>query len=210
MAQSAPGRPPGDTGRLLRASAWILLVIVVVAQAGALLSVALTGASSARMETDASQVAARDPAGLERIAGHDVKAGPLVSDQRRPRDGQWRRSVTPWELELMARLVYGEARGEPYVGKVAVAAVVLNRLDDPRFPHTVEQVVFEPWAFTAVYDGQINLRPDQASYRAVLDALAGWDPTGGAVYYYNPARTSSPWVWNRPVVRRIGRHVFAR
>ena len=113
------------------------------------------------------------------------------------------------EIYLFARLVYAEARGEPYVGQVAVAAVVLNRLQDPRFPKTLYHIVFQPGAFTAVTDGQINLHPNTSAFRAVREALAGWDPTGGALYYWNPYKATNKWIWSRPIVARYGNHVFA-
>jgi N-acetylmuramoyl-L-alanine amidase len=114
------------------------------------------------------------------------------------------------DLKLMANAVYGEARGEPYTGQVAVAAVILNRVKDARFPNTVSGVIFEPLAFTAVADGQIWLAPNESSKRAVQDAINGWDPTGGLVYYYNPATATSQWMFNRQVVRQIGKHVFVQ
>jgi N-acetylmuramoyl-L-alanine amidase len=110
---------------------------------------------------------------------------------------------------LLARLVYAEARGEPYVGQVAVAAVVLNRLEHPAFPDRISQIIFQPGAFTAVADGQIYLTPDATAMRAARDALRGWDPTGGALYYWNPAKSSNRWVWSRTIVARYGNHVFA-
>lgn len=110
---------------------------------------------------------------------------------------------------LLARCVYAEARGEPYVGQVAVAAVVLNRVRSPSFPNTISGVIYQPWAFTAVNDGQINLAPDNTAIRAANDALNGWDPTYGCIYYYNPATATSQWVFNRQTVVEIGEHVFA-
>jgi len=106
--------------------------------------------------------------------------------------------------------VHAEARGEPYIGKVAVAAVVLNRVKHPSFPNTIAGVIYQPGAFTAVTDGQINLAPDEESLRAARDALNGWDPTYGAIYYYNPAKTTSSWIWSRPVHIVIGNHRFAK
>jgi N-acetylmuramoyl-L-alanine amidase len=114
------------------------------------------------------------------------------------------------DIELLARLVHGEARGEPYEGKVAVAAVVLNRTEDPRFPKTIAGVIYEPGAFDAVSDGQINLQPDQSSYNAARDAMNGWDPSYGCVYYYNPATATSSWIWSRQIVVKIGNHNFAK
>lgn len=118
--------------------------------------------------------------------------------------------LTPSDWELLARAVYAEARGESLEGQVAVAAVILNRRDDPRFPDRIANIIYEPGAFEAVTDGQINLRPDETAYRAVALALKGWDPSNGALYYWNPARSSSRWIWSRPVIRVIGQHWFAR
>lgn len=109
---------------------------------------------------------------------------------------------------LLARAVHGEARGEPYIGKVAVAAVILNRVKDPAFPNTIASVIYQPYAFTAVADGQINLSPDDESIKAARDALNGWDPTYGCRYYWNPATATSKWIWSREVVVKIGKHWF--
>ncbi|MDC3413072.1 spore cortex-lytic enzyme [Aquibacillus sp. 3ASR75-11] len=114
------------------------------------------------------------------------------------------------EIQLMANAVYGEARGEPYVGQVAVASVILNRVESPTFPNTVSGVIFEPRAFTAVADGQIWLTPNKTSRRAVLDAINGWDPTLGSIYYFNPNTATSGWIWSRPQVKKIGQHIFAK
>lgn len=109
---------------------------------------------------------------------------------------------------LLARLVHGEARGEPYKGKVAVAAVVLNRVKSSAFPNTIAGVIYQAGAFDAVSDGQINLQPDDESIRAARDALNGWDPSNGCLYYYNPATATSKWMLSRPVLLLIGRHAF--
>jgi len=114
------------------------------------------------------------------------------------------------DIQLMANAVYGEARGESYVGQVAVAAVILNRLDSPSFPNTVSGVIFEPGAFTAVADGQIWLTPNETARKAVLDAINGWDPTGNAIYYFNPDTATSAWIWSRPQIKRIGKHIFCK
>ncbi|AIE60571.1 spore cortex-lytic enzyme [Bacillus methanolicus] len=114
------------------------------------------------------------------------------------------------DIQLMANAVYGEARGEPYVGQVAVAAVILNRLESPSFPHTISGVIFEPGAFTAVADGQIWLTPNETARKAVLDAINGWDPTGNALYYFNPDTATSAWIWSRPQIKRIGKHIFCK
>lgn len=113
------------------------------------------------------------------------------------------------ETYLLGRLVHGEARGEPYVGKVAVAAVVLNRVKSASFPNTIAGVIYQSGAFDAVSDGQINLTPDEDSLRAARDALAGWDPTGGCLYYYNPSTATNSWIWTREVQLSIGKHSFA-
>lgn len=113
------------------------------------------------------------------------------------------------DIQIMANAVHGEARGEPYEGKVAVAAVIINRTDDPEFPDTANEVIFEPRAFTAVADGQIYLEPDEEAREAVLDAINGQDPSNGAAYYYNPVTATSEWIFSRDVHTEIGKHVFA-
>lgn len=114
------------------------------------------------------------------------------------------------DIQLMANAVYGESRGEPYTGQVAVAAVILNRVNSSSFPNTVSGVIFEPGAFTAVADGQIWLTPNANAKKAVLDAINGWDPTGEALYYFNPATATSGWIWGRPQIKRIGKHIFCK
>ncbi len=114
------------------------------------------------------------------------------------------------EIYLLARAVYAEARGEAYIGKVAVAAVILNRIDDPLFPNSVSGVVYQPGAFDSVSDGQINLSPDEECIRAARDAFGGWDPTNGCVYYYNPKNTTNKWMLSKDVVLTVGNHVFCR
>lgn len=113
-------------------------------------------------------------------------------------------------INLLAHLIYGEARGEPYNGMVAVAAVALNRIDSPNFPSTIPGVVYQKGAFTAVDDGQINLTPNQTAYNAARDALNGWDPTGGALYYFNPNTATNKWIWSRPLTVVIGKHRFCK
>ena len=119
-------------------------------------------------------------------------------------------NVSEQEVNLMANAVYGEARGEPYIGQVAVAAVILNRVESPSFPNTVSGVIFQPGAFTAVADGQIWLTPNETAKQAVRDALNGYDPTDGCIYYFNPATATSKWIWSRPQVKKIGKHIFCR
>lgn len=120
------------------------------------------------------------------------------------------RGASRRDLELLARAVYAEARGEVYEGQVAIAAVILNRLKHSGFPKSIAGIIYEPGAFSAVDDGQINMWPDATAFKAAQDALNGWDPTYGAVYYWNPATATSKWVWSRPIIRQIGNHVFAK
>lgn len=114
------------------------------------------------------------------------------------------------DVNLLARLVYGEARGEPYNGQVAVAAVVLNRVKNSNFPNTLSGVIYQKGAFSIVDDGQINLTPNQTAKNAAQDAINGWDPSGGAIYYFNPAKTTNKWIWSRPLILTIGRHRFCK
>lgn len=114
------------------------------------------------------------------------------------------------EVATLAQAVHGEARGEPYIGQVAVAAVILNRVDDPKFPNTIAGVIYQPGAFTAVADGQMFLSPNDSALKAAKDALNGWDPSGGAIYYFNPAKATSKWIWSRPIIKIIGKHYFCK
>lgn len=116
------------------------------------------------------------------------------------------------ETQLLARAINGEARGEPYEGQVAVGAVIINRTKDSNFPKTIAGVIYQPGAFTAVDDGQINVPIDPGSsvVKAAQDALNGWDPTNGCIYYYNPATATSSWIWSRKIVLKIGKHNFAK
>ena len=116
------------------------------------------------------------------------------------------------DLQLMARAVNGEARGEPYEGQVAVAAVILNRVKHSSFPNSVSGVIYQPGAFTAVSDGQINvpIASDSTVYKACRDAMNGWDPSGGAIYYFNPDTATSSWIWSRTLIKQIGKHRFCK
>ncbi len=116
--------------------------------------------------------------------------------------------LTENDLKIMANAVYGESRGEPFEGQVAVAAVILNRVKSPSFPNTPSGVIFQPGAFTAVADGQIYLEPNEQARKAVQQALNGWDPSGGCIYYFNPKTATSKWIWSRPQVKTIGAHIF--
>lgn len=115
---------------------------------------------------------------------------------------------TEKDLQMMANAVYGEARGEPYEGQVAVAAVILNRLESSEFPNSISDIIFQPRAFTAVADGQIWLEPNERAKQAVLDAINGWDPSENALYYFNPKTATSSWIWSRPQIKQIGEHIF--
>ena len=113
-------------------------------------------------------------------------------------------------VNLLARVVYGEARGEPYTGQVAVAAVVLNRVKSSKFPNTIAGVVYQSGAFDAVADGQVNMTPDATAKKAAQDALNGWDPSYGAIYYFNPSTATNKWIWSRPMTVTIGKHRFCK
>ena len=113
-------------------------------------------------------------------------------------------------VNLLARVVYGEARGEPYTGQVAVAAVVLNRVKSSKFPNSISGVVYQSGAFDAVADGQINMTPDTTAKKAAQDALNGWDPSYGAIYYFNPSTATNKWIWSRPMTVTIGKHRFCK
>jgi N-acetylmuramoyl-L-alanine amidase len=120
-----------------------------------------------------------------------------------------RATSTRDETYMLAQAINGEARGEPYIGQVAVAAVILNRVEHPSFPNSISGVIFQPGAFTAVADGQMFLDPNESAFKAAKDALAGWDPSSGAIYYYNPVTSTNRWIYSRPIIKTIGKHVFA-
>ncbi len=124
-----------------------------------------------------------------------------VSSAQKPASG---------DVYLLAQCIYSESRGEPYKGQVAVGAVVLNRVKSSSFPNSISGVIYQKGAFSAVDDGQINLTPNDTALKAARDAMNGWDPTGGCLYYYNPAKTSNRWIRSRPIVVRIGSHVFCK
>lgn len=119
-------------------------------------------------------------------------------------------TISTTDLNLLARLVYAEARGESYTGQVAVASVVLNRVKNSSFPNSVAGVIYQSGAFSVVNDGQINLTPNQTAISAAQDALNGWDPSYGAIYYFNPNTATSSWIWSRPVTVVIGNHRFCK
>lgn len=113
-------------------------------------------------------------------------------------------------LNLLSRIIYGESRGEPYTGQVAVGAVVMNRVKSSSFPNTISGVIYQSGAFDAVRDGQINLTPDSTAKKAAQDALNGWDPSYGAIYYFNPSTATNKWIWSRPMIVTIGKHRFCK
>jgi len=117
-------------------------------------------------------------------------------------------AATEANINLLARIISAEARGEPYIGQVAVGAVVLNRVEHPSFPDSFSGVIYQPGAFTAITDGQFNESVSDSAYQAARDAMNGWDPSGGAIYYYNPSKTSNQWIRTRPVIATIGSHLF--
>ena len=119
-------------------------------------------------------------------------------------------STNSSDLNLLSRLVYGEARGEPYTGQVAVAAVVLNSVEHSSFPNTSAGVIYQSGAFDVVSDGQINLTPNDTAIKAAQDALNGWDPSNGAIYYFNPSTATNKWIWSRPMTVTIGKHRFCK
>ncbi len=114
------------------------------------------------------------------------------------------------DVNLLSKLVYGEARGESYTGMVAVAATVLNRVANSKFPNTISGVIYQSGAYTCVSDGQINLEPNSQARKAAQDAINGWDPTSGCIYYFNPNTATSAWIWSRPQVLTIGKHIFCK
>jgi len=114
------------------------------------------------------------------------------------------------EVELIARLIHAEARGEPYEGQVAVASVLLNRVESASFPNSISGVIYQPLAFESVSNGQFNLRPTNENVRAARSAVNGWDPTYGALFFWNPSKPVNEWIWSRNIIRTIGSHIFAR
>ena len=136
----------------------------------------------------------------------------ILSSMESKQNTIYAKSSSTSDLQLMARAINGEARGEPYEGQVAVGAVILNRVKSSQFPNTIAGVIYQPGAFTAVADGQINKPIDEGStvYKAAQDAMNGWDPTGGCIYYFNPSTATNKWIWSRPLVKTIGKHRFCK
>jgi spore cortex-lytic enzyme len=148
---------------------------------------------------------------VDGIIGSDTKRALGISEKtdKKAYMATSRGVSTKDDINLLAMAIYGESRGEPYTGQVAVGAVILNRVKHPSFPNSIAGAIFQPGAFTAVDDGQIYLRPNEQAYKAAKDAMNGWDPTGGAIYYWNPAKATSKWIWTREVTLKIGKHWFA-
>jgi N-acetylmuramoyl-L-alanine amidase len=145
-----------------------------------------------------------------KVGAGKVRRTPMTRIKPMSKVPQSNAGLSKQDIRIMAQAVHAEARGESFVGKVAVAAVILNRMESERFPNSPSGIIFQPMAFTCVADGQIWLEPDKESVKAVYDALNGWDPTGGALYYFNPATATSGWIWSRPQVKQIGKHIFTR
>ena len=150
-------------------------------------------------------------AGIEtyKALGMNDSVRVLENDKKGSSSGSANSNYTSSDLYLLAKCIYAEARGESYTGQVAVGAVILNRVASSKFPNTISGVIYQKNAFTAVSDGQINLEPDKTAMNAASDAMNGWDPTYGCIYYYNPAVATSSWIFSRPTVTTIGKHVFA-
>lgn len=138
----------------------------------------------------------------------DGKAGPATLRALGISSGTSSGGTASGDEALLARLISAEARGEPYTGQVAVGAVVLNRVEHPSFPNTISGVIYQSGAFSCLQDGQFNEPVADSAYKAAREALAGADPTGGAIYYFNPATATSAWIWSRPLILVIGKHRF--
>lgn len=147
---------------------------------------------------------------VDGIAGNNTLKAMGINPDTSSAGSSGKTSTSNQNVDLLARIINGEARGEPYEGQVAVGAVVLNRVADSRFPSTIAGVIYQPGAFTAIADGQINAKLVQTSVNAARDALNGWDPSGGAVYYFNPDTATSAWIWSRPLIKVIGKHRFCK
>jgi len=136
----------------------------------------------------------------------------IVSDQNKLENTSYAKATNSSDIQLMARAINGEARGETYEGQVAVGAVILNRVKSSQFPNSISGVIYQAGAFTAVSDGQINspISENSTVYKAARDAINGWDPTGGCIYYFNPDTATNKWIWSRPLVKVIGKHRFCK
>jgi peptidoglycan lytic transglycosylase len=148
----------------------------------------------------------RRRSGLNR---NDLKIGERLTIPSSNSSGSVTNGVSG-NVNLLAHLIHGEAASEPYIGKVAVGGVVMNRIQNPKFPKTIAGVVYQPHAFESVSNGIFNEPVSSESLRAAVDAISGWDPSGGALYFFNPSKTNNPWIWARSTITQIGRHIFAR
>ncbi len=170
-------------------------------------STASSGASAAAQPSSTTaattgQTAAAQPSSATAATTGQTAAGQTVT-------GQTTNGIAQNDITLMAHIVYGEARGQPFIGQVAVAAVILNRYHSSKFPHSISGIIYQPGAFTSLTNGQAN-GINNSAVQAVMDAIHGWDPTHGALYYWNPATSTSTWIWSQPIMLQIGNHVFAK
>ncbi len=147
---------------------------------------------------------------VDGIAGKDTLRAMGIMNSSSSGSSSGSGSTNSNDVNLLARLIYGEARGEPYTGQVAVGAVVMNRVKNSSFPNTIAGVVYQKGSFDVVSDGQINLTPNSTAKKAAQDALNGWDPSYGAIYYFNPRTASNKWIWSRPMTVTIGNHRFCK
>ena len=147
---------------------------------------------------------------VDGIAGQKTLAAMGITSSSNSSSSGGSNTSSSSNVNLLARLVYGEARGETYTGQVAVAAVVLNRVKSSLFPNTISGVIYQSGAFDAVSDGQINMTPDSTAKKAAQDAMNGWDPSYGAIYYFNPSTATNKWIWSRPLTVTIGKHRFCK
>lgn len=147
---------------------------------------------------------------VDGIAGEETLAAMGITSSSSSTSSSSGSSTNSNDVNLLARLIYGEARGESYEGQVAVGAVVLNRVKHSSFPNTIAGVIYQSGAFDAVSDGQINLTPDSTAIKAAQDAINGWDPSYGAIYYFNPSTATNKWIWSRPMTITIGKHRFCK
>lgn len=143
------------------------------------------------------------------LSRSSFKAPSIPEDEKTTDLSSWRESFSETDFDLLARVVRAESQGEPYDGQVAVAAVILNRVNHPEFPNTIPGVVYEPLAFSVVADGQVNKPANDSAKKAAHAALNGLDPSGGALYFYNPNKTKSTWIRSRAAIKTIGKHIFA-
>lgn len=212
--EPAAVQPPASTRRERETVARETVAAEPVASAAAPGQAAVeTAEAGGQNQRPAAMLAAVHPPQDPRPSAYRIPPSlvekPVQNPSRAERPVPLRAMLTAAERELLAHLIYAEAAGEPFEGKVAVAAVILNRLDNPQFPNTIEGVIFEPYAFEPVRNGRLWRGTSARSYQALDEALRGRDPTNGALYFYNP-RLVSPdnWIWSRKVVRVIGRHHF--